>query len=30
VDVPPTAVVKTVTVRLLQGSAVRLVHTAKL
>jgi hypothetical protein len=30
VDVPPAAVVKTVTVRLLQGSAVRLVHTAKL
>lgn len=30
VDVPPTAVVKTVTVRLLQGGTVRLVQTAKL
>lgn len=30
VDVPPTAVVKTVTVRLLQGGSVRLVQTAKL
>lgn len=30
VDVPPTAVVKTMTVRLLQGGSVRLVQTAKL
>ena len=30
VEVPPSAVVKTVTARLLQGGAVRLVHTVKL